>query len=32
MIIVDSCGWLEWFTDGNLADRYTSYLADQQIC
>jgi predicted nuclease of predicted toxin-antitoxin system len=20
MIIVDSCGWLEWFTDGELAD------------
>ena len=22
MIIVDSCGWLEWFTDGKLADNY----------
>ena len=22
MIIVDSCGWLEWFTDGKLADQY----------
>ncbi len=22
MIIVDSCGWLEWFTDGKLADKY----------
>lgn len=26
MIIVDSCGWLEWFTDGKLADRYKEYL------
>lgn len=29
MIIVDSCGWLEWFTDGKLADQYKKYLADQ---
>lgn len=28
MIIVDSCGWLEWFTGGKLADRYKRYLAD----
>ncbi len=28
MIIVDSCGWLEWFTDGQLADRYKEYLAN----
>ncbi|PKN22590.1 MAG: PIN domain nuclease [Deltaproteobacteria bacterium HGW-Deltaproteobacteria-3] len=28
MIIVDSCGWLEWFTDGALADNYKQYLAD----
>ena len=27
MIIVDSCGWLEWFTDGKLADKYKEYLA-----
>ena len=27
MIIVDSCGWLEWFTDGKLADQYREYLA-----
>lgn len=26
MIIVDSCGWLEWFTDGQLADKYKQYL------
>jgi predicted nucleic acid-binding protein len=29
MIIVDSCGWLEWFTDGKLADSYEKYLVDQ---
>ncbi|MCW5213702.1 type II toxin-antitoxin system VapC family toxin [Desulfobulbus sp. TB] len=28
MIIVDSCGWLEWFTDGVLADKYKEHLAD----
>ncbi|MFZ0243409.1 MAG: type II toxin-antitoxin system VapC family toxin [Desulfobacterales bacterium] len=28
MIIVDSCGWLEWFTDGKLADKYQSYLCE----
>lgn len=28
MVIVDSCGWLEWFTDGKLADSYKDYLAD----
>ena len=25
MVIVDSCGWLEWFTDGRLADNYQEY-------
>lgn len=28
MVVVDSCGWLEWFTAGELADRYRPYLAD----
>jgi len=28
MVIVDSCGWLEWFTDGTLADSYKKYLAE----
>ena len=27
MIIVDSCGWLEWFTDGKLANQYKEYLS-----
>ncbi len=26
MHVVDSCGWLEWFTDGDLADAYRSFL------
>ena len=30
MVIVDSCGWLEWFTNGPLADKYEKYLADQE--
>jgi predicted nucleic acid-binding protein len=30
MIIVDSCGWLEWFANGKLADRYERFLADQK--
>ncbi len=30
MVIVDSCGWLEWFTDGKLANKYQKYLADQK--
>jgi hypothetical protein len=29
MVIVDSSGWLEWFTGGRLADTYQKYLADQ---
>lgn len=30
MVIVDSCGWLEWFADGKLADQYQKYLADPE--
>ncbi len=29
MFIVDSCGWLEWFTDSKLAAKYEKYLVDQ---
>lgn len=29
MLIVDSCGWLEWFADGPLADKYHQYLVDR---
>ncbi|MBN3033530.1 MAG: type II toxin-antitoxin system VapC family toxin [Candidatus Saganbacteria bacterium] len=28
MIVVDSCGWLEYFSAGPLADEYYSYLKD----
>lgn len=28
MIIVDSCGWLEWFTNGRKAEKFEPYLAD----
>ena len=30
MVVVDSCGWLEWFTNGKLADNYEKYLVDQE--
>lgn len=26
LFLIDSCGWLEYFTDGKLADAYYSYL------
>jgi predicted nucleic acid-binding protein len=26
MIVVDSCGWIEYFVDGPLADRYGRFL------
>ena len=28
MTVVDSSGWLEFFTDGPLAEKYASYLSD----
>jgi predicted nucleic acid-binding protein len=30
MVVVDSCGWLEWFTDGQLANQYQQYLENRQ--
>jgi predicted nucleic acid-binding protein len=30
MIIVDSCGWLEWFSNGALADQYHPHLQDKE--
>lgn len=30
MIIVDSCGWLEWFSDGVLAQKYQKYLENKK--
>lgn len=29
MILVDSFGWIEFFTDGPLADKYFGYLKDE---
>lgn len=26
--LVDTCGWIEWLTDGPLADRFGPYLAE----
>lgn len=28
MHVVDTCGWIEWLTDGALADNYAPYLAN----
>lgn len=30
MIVVDYCGWLEFYTDGPLADQYAGYLNELQ--
>ncbi|MGZ5056339.1 MAG: PIN domain-containing protein [Methylobacter sp.] len=27
-VLVDTCGWIEWLTDGLLADAFEPYLAD----
>jgi len=29
MVIVDSCGWLEWFSDGLLAQKYQKHLENK---
>jgi len=26
MVLVDTCGWIEWLTDGTLADAYAPHL------
>jgi len=28
VILVDTCGWIEWLTDGPLADSFVSYMKD----
>jgi predicted nucleic acid-binding protein len=28
MHVVDTCGWIEWLTDGALAESFAPYLAD----
>jgi len=30
MLVVDSCGWLEWFTDGQLAESYRPFLSEPE--
>ena len=27
-VLVDTCGWIEWLTDGILADRFAPYLVN----
>jgi hypothetical protein len=27
-VIIDTCGWIEWLTDGVLADNFAPYLSD----
>jgi predicted nucleic acid-binding protein len=28
MILVDTCGWIEWLTEGTLADSFAPYMRD----
>jgi predicted nucleic acid-binding protein len=28
MILVDTCGWIEWLTEGTLADSFAPYMKD----
>ena len=30
MVLVDTCGWIEWLTDGALADTFRPYLEDTE--
>lgn len=30
MVLVDTCGWIEWLVDGALADRFQPYLEDAE--
>lgn len=30
MVVVDTCGWIEWLTDGALAERFKPWLADTE--
>jgi predicted nucleic acid-binding protein len=30
MILVDTCGWVEWLADGTLADNFQPYLEDAE--
>lgn len=28
MVLVDTCGWIEWLVDGPIAEKFAPYLAD----
>jgi len=30
VILLDTCGWIEWLADGDLADKFQFYLEDTQ--
>lgn len=30
MSLIDTCGWIEWFTDGALSDDYAPYFASPE--
>ena len=30
MHVVDTCGWIEWLTDGTLADDFAPFLCDAE--
>lgn len=31
MILIDSCGWIEYFVDGPLADKYAGYVEEADV-
>jgi len=31
MVLVDTCGWIEWLTDGVLAERFAPYLTTPEL-
>lgn len=31
MVLVDTCGWIEWMTDSALAATFAPYLADENL-
>jgi predicted nucleic acid-binding protein len=32
MILIDTCGWIEWLTDGTLANQYEPCFEDPEQC
>jgi len=31
VILVDTCGWIEWLADGSLADRFQPFLEESEV-